>query len=99
MIALAAHFYGWSWQEIQEMPYRALRRFIEYVPELQAREKLVGATISTMPHMSDKDRNRIYRGWLSEAGIKPTDRQGLKGEDLRAFIGAKRKKPDSAKRG
>ena len=81
------------------MPYRTLRRFIEYVPELQAREKLIGATISTMPHMTDKDRKKIYEGWLREAGIQPTDRHGLKGENLRTFIGAKRKKPESAKRG
>lgn len=91
MIALAARFYGWSWEDIKEMPYRTLRRFIEYIPELQAREKLIGATISSMPHMTDKDRKRVYDGWLYEARIRPEKRQGLRGADIRAFVGAKPK--------
>jgi len=91
MIALAARFYGWSWHDIVEMPYRTLRRFIEYIPELQAREKLIGATISTMPHMTDKDRKRVYEGWLYEARISPDKKQGLRGADIRTFVGAKPK--------
>lgn len=99
MIALAARFYGWAWQDMVEMPYRTFRRFVQYIPELQAREKLVGATISTMPHMSDKDRKRIHGAWLYEAQIELPKKEGLKGQDLRAFIGTKPKPKEPKKKG
>lgn len=91
MIALAARFYGWSWQELRETPYRTLKRFVEYIPELQAREKLTGATVATMPHMTDKDRKRIHQGWLYEANIEPAKPHTIKGADVKAFIGVKPK--------
>lgn len=89
MIALAARFYGWSWQDLKEMPYRTVRRFVEFIPELQAREKLTGATVATMPHMSDKDRKKIHQGWLYEAKITLPKQESIK--DVRSFIGAKPK--------
>ena len=99
MIALAARFYGWSWQDLREMPYRTVRRFVEFIPELQAREKLTGATIATMPHMSDKDRKRIHQGWLYEAKISQAKQESIK--DVRSFIGTKPniKQRGSKKRG
>ncbi len=91
MIALAARFYGWSWQDMTDMPYRTVRRFVEYIPELEAREKLTGATVATMPHMSDKDRKRIHQSWLHEAKIAAVKPESLKGADVRSFIGTKPK--------
>lgn len=52
------------------MEYRAFVRFYELIPQLQAREKLIGSVIAAFPHMTAKDRRDVQRQWMADAGVE-----------------------------
>ena len=55
------------------MPLRVLNRFIEYVPQLEARERLLQSLVISFPHIDAKHRQRIRDSWLRDAGFDPKE--------------------------
>jgi len=52
------------------MEYRTFLRFYELIPQLQARDKLAGATVAAFPHMTAKARRDLQKQWMADAGME-----------------------------
>ena len=96
--ALAARFYGWSWEDIGAMPMRVLVRFVALIPKLEARERLGEAITASFPHLDKKARNQLHKAWLAAAGFASAEqekearmtmqelRERLKGQPLEGVL-------------
>ena len=67
--AQAARFYGWDWPKIRRLTVRQLQRFLGFIPELQARERLEEALVAAFPHLESGARQEIHRRWLELSGV------------------------------
>ena len=89
--ARAARFYGWTWESIERLTLRRLIRFVHYISELRARERLDESLVALFPHMNDSARWKLGQEWLEAAGLLG-DVPGLPRvpwDQVRVLIGAK----------
>lgn len=92
MTASVARFYGWAWESIKPLPFRTFLRFYRMIPELSAREKLVGAVVAAFPHMTEKYREQVRRDWVAAAGLGPAmydQEKRIPWKDVGKFLGRK----------
>ena len=92
--AQAARFYGWGWPDVRTLTVRQLQRFLAYLPELQARERLEESLVAAFPYLERGPRQELRHQWLLSAGFLKADdpAHGLPRvpwSQVRSFLGAK----------
>ena len=91
--AQLARFYSWTPEMIVErLTLRQMNRYLGFIGELSAQERLDQVAVTSMIHMERGSRQRLLSDWLAQAGVKSDepedDAKLLRGNDLRRFVGA-----------
>jgi len=80
--AQAARFYGWTWETIEKRTLRQLHRFLDLIPELQARERLEESLVAAFPYLEKGPRQTLRQHWLLTAKlVSQQDLERMKGEE------------------
>lgn len=62
-----SYWYGLSFEDVAEMPFAAIRNYLERLPARQTETKLLLADVISFPHMKKGDRQTAMRQWMKIA--------------------------------
>jgi hypothetical protein len=55
------HYYGFSYKEVESMPYQTFLEFYDSIEVIEAKKALLSMKIASYPYMPTKDRNKMHR--------------------------------------